>query len=100
MWTAAHEGLPVTFVVMNNHEYNVLKNFIRSRTDYRSAQLQKYIAMDLKNPPIDYLALAQSMGLGSRRVTKAAEVAGAVGAGIASGVANLVEVMISSGSMA
>ncbi len=29
LWTAAHEKLPVTFVVMNNREYNILKNFMR-----------------------------------------------------------------------
>jgi benzoylformate decarboxylase len=100
MWTAAHEGLPVTFVVMNNREYNVLKNFMKSRTDYRSAQTGKYIAMDIENPAIDYLALAQSMGLSARRVTKAADIAGAVEAGIASGAANLVEIMISTNGRA
>jgi benzoylformate decarboxylase len=25
LWTAAHEKLPVTFVVVNNREYNILK---------------------------------------------------------------------------
>lgn len=25
LWTAAHENLPVTFIVMNNREYNILK---------------------------------------------------------------------------
>lgn len=95
MWTAAHEELPVTFVVMNNREYNVLKNFMLSRTDYRTAQLRKFIAMELGQPPVDYLALAQSFGLSARHVSKAADIAGAVEAGIASGKANLVEIMIS-----
>ena len=31
LWTAAHEKLPVTFVVMNNREYNILKNFMKSQ---------------------------------------------------------------------
>lgn len=94
MWTAAHENLPVTFIVMNNREYNVLKNFMKSRTDYRSTQLHRYIAMDLDQPPIDYLALAHSMGLTARRITKANDIARAVEVGIASGTANLIEIMI------
>ena len=31
LWTAAHEKLPVTFVVINNREYNILKSFMRSQ---------------------------------------------------------------------
>jgi benzoylformate decarboxylase len=30
LWTAAHERLPVTFVVINNREYNILKRFMRT----------------------------------------------------------------------
>jgi len=95
LWTAAHEALPVTFVVMNNREYNVLKNFMKSQSDYLSAQSGRFIAMDITDPAIDYLALAQSFGLPARRVTRARDIAPAIEAGIASGRANLVEVVIS-----
>jgi benzoylformate decarboxylase len=50
--------------------------------------------MDLVDPAIDFLALAASMGVPAVRVTKAGEIAGAVAAGIASGVVNLIEVVI------
>lgn len=94
LWTAAHEALPVTFVVMNNREYNVLKNFMKSQTDYLSARSNRFIAMDIDNPAIDYGALAQSFGLPARRVTRARDIAPAIEEGIASGRANLIEVMI------
>jgi benzoylformate decarboxylase len=94
LWTAAHEALPVTFVVMNNREYNVLKNFMKSQTDYLSARSNRFIAMDIDNPAIDYVALAKGFGLPARRVTRARDIAPAIEAGIASGQANVVEVMI------
>ena len=94
MWTAAHEKLPVTFVVMNNREYNILKNFMRGQENYLSNHNNRYIAMDIVEPAIDYLALAQSMGVPARRVERAADIAPAIEAGIASGQANLVEVII------
>ncbi|GBR17651.1 thiamine pyrophosphate-binding protein [Asaia spathodeae] len=95
LWTAAHEKLPVTFVVMNNCEYNVLKNFMRGQANYTAAQTGRFIAMDLVNPTIDYQALATSMGVPARRLTRAQDIAPAIEAGIASGTTNLIEIMIS-----
>jgi len=94
LWTAAHEKLPVTFVVMNNREYNVLKNFMKSQTDYISARSNRFIAMEIDQPAIDYLSLARSMGVPAHRVEKAGEIAPAIEAGIRSGVTNLVEIII------
>jgi benzoylformate decarboxylase len=94
LWTAAHETLPVTFVVMNNREYNVLKNFMRSQEGYVSHKHNRFLAMDLENPVIDYVALARSMGVPARQITAAADLAPAIEAGIASGKANLIEVLI------
>ncbi len=97
LWTAAHEKLPVTFVVINNAEYNILKNYMKGQSHYASARANRFIAMDLTDPRIDFLALAASMGVPARRVTKAADIAPAIEAGIASGGANLVEVVVKAG---
>jgi len=94
LWTAAHEKLPVTFVVINNAEYNILKNFMKGQSHYASVRANRFIAMDLTDPRVDYLALATSMGVPSRRVTRAADIAPAIEAGIRSGGANLVEVVV------
>jgi benzoylformate decarboxylase len=95
LWTAAHEKLPVTFVIMNNREYNILKNFLKRQQGYLSNRSNHYIAMDITDPPIDYLAMAQSMGVPGIRIEHAADIAPAIEAGIASGHANLIEIVIS-----
>ncbi len=94
LWTAVHEKLPVTFVVINNREYNILKKFLRSQPGYASARENRFIAMDLVDPAIDFLALAASMGVAARRVGRAADIAPAIAAGIASGAANLIEIPV------
>jgi benzoylformate decarboxylase len=94
LWTAAHEKLPVTFVVMNNREYNILKNFMKGQAGYVSARSNRFIAMEVTEPAIDYLAMAQSMGVPGQRITKAADIAPAIEAGIASGAPNLIEIVI------
>ena len=95
LWTAAHERLPVTFVVMNNREYNVLKNFMRSQSGYASVRSNRFIAMDLVDPAIDFLSLAQATGVVAIRVERAADIAPAIEAGIASRAPNLIEIVIS-----
>ena len=95
LWTAAHENLPITFIVMNNQEYNILKNFMRSQENYTSAQTGKFIAMDITNPVIDYQALALSMGVTACKVTQAADIAPTVEHCIQSGKTCLVEIVIS-----
>lgn len=97
LWTAAHEDLPVTFIVMNNFEYNVLKNFMKNQPSYSSVAMGKFIGMDLVNPCIDFQSLAASMGISACRVAKAEDIAAAVSIGIASGKTNLIEVVISAG---
>jgi benzoylformate decarboxylase len=97
LWTAAYEKLPVTFVVINNREYNILKSFMKAQPHYASVRANRFIAMDLAEPAIDFLALAASMGLRGCRVDRARDIAPAIEAGIASKTANLVELMISPG---
>ena len=94
IWTAAHEKLPVTFVVINNREYNVLKNFMRSQAAYASVRANRFIAMDLVDPPIDFLALAKSMGVPAQRLNTVADIAPAIEAAIASGGPSILEIPI------
>ncbi len=98
LWTASYEKLPVTFIVMNNREYNILKNFSKSQSHYLGARSNRFIAMDITDPPIDFQALATAMGIPARRVTRATDIAGAVEDGIASNGPNLIEIVISATS--
>ena len=95
LWTAAHERLPVTFVVINNREYNILKRFMRSQPNYASTRANRFIGMDILDPAIDFLALAASMGLPANRIDRAAEIGPALEAAISSGAPNLIEIPIS-----
>ena len=63
MWTAAHEKLPIVFVIINNREYSVLKGFMRSQDHYVANRTGNYLAMDLRDPPIDFEGLARAMGV-------------------------------------
>ena len=97
LWTAAHERLPVTFVVMNNREYNILKNFMRAQAGYASVRSNRFIAMDLVDPAIDYLGLSRALGVPALRIERASQIAPAIEAGIASRKPNLIEIPISVG---
>lgn len=94
LWTAAHEDLPVTFIVINNREYNILKNFMRSQPHYLSVQTGQFIGMDITTPPIDFISLARSMGIPARRLGGAQEIHDAVREGIASCRPNLIEIVV------
>ena len=79
---------------MNNGEYNILKNYTRAQAHYRSAGTNRFIGMDIADPAIDFLALAAGLGIPSRRVERASDIAAAVEDGIRSGLPNLIDVPI------
>jgi benzoylformate decarboxylase len=95
LWTAARERLPVTFIVVNNQEYNILKNYMRQQPHYPPTGANRFIGMEITDPPIDFLALAGGLGVTARRVDRAADIAGAVADGIAARRPNLIEVPVS-----
>jgi benzoylformate decarboxylase len=93
LWTAAAEELPVVFCVVNNRQYLILKNALRGRNGPSVAN-QRFVAMDLADPPVDFLALATSMGVASTLVEKAGDVGDAVRAALDSGRPHLIELPI------
>jgi len=72
LWTAAHEGLNIAFVILNNGSYRILKQRTKALRGY-AEQTGTYVAMDLNDPPIDFLALARSFGLRAERAETVAE---------------------------
>ncbi len=73
LWTAAHLGLPITYVIPNNRGYRILKERLKS---FRKTE--RFIGMDLRRPEIDFVALAQSLGLPAQRITDPADIAPAL----------------------
>lgn len=72
-WTAAHYRLAVVVVIINNASYRILKQRTHA-FDGISAQTGRFVGMDLEHPRIDFLGLAQALGVPGERVKKAAEV--------------------------
>ena len=72
LWTAAHYRIPVTFVIPNNAQYQILKVGARS-AGLPAAREGVFEGMDLIEPEIDFLSLARSMGVEAHRVCEPEE---------------------------
>lgn len=94
LWTAAAEGLPVVFAVVNNRQYKILKGYL-ARMDGAAVRTGRFVGMDLTDPPIDYVALAASMAVDATRVERADDISEAVRGALASGRPHLLELPIS-----
>lgn len=92
LWTAAHLGLPITYVICNNGSYRIIKE--RLRAFHGSNQ---FIGMDLTDPPIDFVALAGSLGVKARRITEAGEIPAAIREATASGTPYLLDAVVDDG---
>ncbi len=92
-WTAAHEGLGVVFVIINNRGYRILKQRTHALKGF-SAEDDVYVAMDLDKPLIDFVGLAQSLGVPGERMEKAADIGPALTRALASGGPYLLDVQV------
>jgi benzoylformate decarboxylase len=92
LWTAAHLQLPITYVIPNNRGYRILKERLVSfrKTD-------KFIGMDLREPEIDFVALAQSLGVPAQRIGDPAQIAPALKTAVASGKPSLLDINVIDG---
>src|SRR5271167_3746855 len=82
LWTAAHEGVAVVFVIINNASYRILKQRANAMRAH-AAQTDLYVGMDLVNPRVDFVGLARSLGVAAERATTVAEVCALIKRGIA-----------------
>lgn len=92
LWTAAHLKRPITYIIANNSSYRILKERQMARRGNKA-----FYGMDIRNPAIDFVALAQSMGVRAQRVTDAGQIADVVRGAIASGETNLIDVTVIDG---
>jgi benzoylformate decarboxylase len=72
LWTAAHFQVPVTFIICNNAEYQILKDCARLLPLPRMAS-GRFLTMDLVQPEIDFVGLARSLGVEAVRLTEPEE---------------------------
>jgi benzoylformate decarboxylase len=89
LWTAAAYRVPVTFMIVRNDEYAILKWF---------AELESVTgAPGLDLPALDCVALAESYGVRARRAGGAEELRELLREGFASDRAELVEITVAPG---
>ena len=89
LWTAAHQKLPITFVVFNNGGYRIIKQRLKlfHGTD-------RFIGMDFVDPPIEFAALARSVGVQGHRIETPAAFRAAYAEALAAREPLLLEVMV------
>jgi benzoylformate decarboxylase len=92
LWTAAHMKLPITYVIPNNRGYRILKERLKSMRG-----TDRFIGMDIREPEIDFVALAQSMGVPARRIVDPAEVGPAVQQSMQGDGPSLLDVRVADG---
>ena len=89
LWTAAAYQIPVTFLVLRNEEYAILKWFASIEA------VEGAPGLDL--PGLDCAALAEAYGVKARRAGGRDELRDALAAGIASDAPELIEVAVTPG---
>jgi benzoylformate decarboxylase len=92
LWTAAHLKLPITYVIINNRSYRIIKE--RLLSGRKSA---RFTAMDMRDPPIDFVSVARGLGLSARCVTDPADIHLALTEALRSGSPSLIEVIVQDG---
>ncbi|MBV9488572.1 MAG: thiamine pyrophosphate-binding protein [Verrucomicrobia bacterium] len=93
LWSAVHEKTPVVFVILNNGEYGILKDFLLSQPQYNTRQ-HGFLAMDICDPPVDFQLLARSMGVAAQKVSSKRDISAIVEAALASGKSHLIEIPV------
>jgi benzoylformate decarboxylase len=77
MYTAAREKLPILYVVMNNAGYAIIKSGTRAQKG-RAYETDTYLGMDITGPEIDFVSLANGLGLGAATASTPDDVRGAL----------------------
>jgi benzoylformate decarboxylase len=72
LWTAAREGVPVAFLVMDNGEYRTLKETLDRRSG-GSRDGRGYVGLDIRGPAIDWDAAGRTFGIATRRIERLEE---------------------------
>jgi acetolactate synthase-1/2/3 large subunit len=93
LWTMAREGLDVTAVVFNNRSYAIL-NLELSRVGAEDGGPKARSQLDLSGPEIDFTEIAKGLGVPSRRVDTAEDLAGSLERAIAEPGPHLIEVVV------
>ena len=93
LWSASRYGVSVVFVVFNNTSYMVLKGGLLA-LGAESARRGVFTGMEITQPEIDFVKLAESMGVAGRRVSKAGDLRPALDWALGEGRPTLIDARI------
>jgi benzoylformate decarboxylase len=93
LWTAAHERLGISFVILNNRSYRVLKQRTAALGGHAAAG-GGFVGMDLDDPPIDFTGLARSLGVEAARAATLDELRAALATALAAPGPRLIDVVL------
>jgi acetolactate synthase-1/2/3 large subunit len=96
LWTQARENLDVTTVIYNNGAYDILRLELQRVGAETTPGPKARELLDLTRPAIDFVKLAEGMGVPARRVTTAEEFVDALQAGFAAPGPHLIEAVVPS----
>ena len=91
LWTAAHDRIPVVFVILNNTSYRILKQRLLALRGH-AEQADTFVGMELTDPTIDFIGLARSLGVEAARAKTVHEATDLIGKGIAADTPLLIDV--------
>ncbi len=95
LWTMAREGLDVTTIILNNRSYAVL-NMELNRVGAEAAGPRARQMLDLRGPDLDFVALAQGLGVPASRATTADELVDQLGRSLATPGPTLIDAIVPS----
>ncbi|ORV91102.1 acetolactate synthase large subunit [Mycolicibacterium iranicum] len=95
LWTQARENLNVTTVLLNNHAYAILRLELQ-RVGAGADGPQADNLLDLSGPDLDFVKIAEGMGVPATRATTAEELAAQFSAALSESGPHLIEAIVPS----
>jgi benzoylformate decarboxylase len=83
----------VVFAVVDNGQYLILKNLLRGMAG-TSVERDRFLAMDLGDPAVDFVELASSMGVDASRIDTTDDITDVVEAALDRGRPHLLHIPI------
>ncbi|MEH6583739.1 MAG: acetolactate synthase large subunit [Halioglobus sp.] len=97
LWTMAREQLDITVVIFNNRKYSILElEFARTGARGGTPGPKAASTLDIGTPDMDFVAMAQGMGVNATRATTAEEFNVQLQAAFASGGPHLIDAIVPS----
>ena len=95
-WSAAHHQLPIVFLILVNREYRILKHNIDIyRARYDAPSNKPYPHMDLTNPVLSFVQLAEGMGVQGKIVEELIDIPKAIQSAFEQRKPCVIEVLVS-----